>query len=299
MRYGGKQTLYDVLDLPRGVTSREVEEAFRRVHAEMEREKTPLDPRRLALLREAREVLGDDARRAAYDASLMADPVVEESKRLPVRTIAIAAGIVGLGIALFVILRPPGRAAAQLREEIAGQANVSVARLLAIDVSGRRKAIAFTTAVQEGIVATTCHGIAPGMQLVVNTGTLVLPATVAIADYAGDVCTLSVPGGASRPVGAMAPLPRPRDRLFVVVPGREGAVALEETAVKSIVTLPNGAAIEIERAVAPGEDGAAVFDAQGKLAGITTSAGSTGDGRGVVLPASWITGARSRAAPRR
>jgi hypothetical protein len=299
VRYGGKQTLYDALDLPRGVSSREVEEAYRRARSEMEKEGATADPRRLALLREAYEMLGDDRRRAAYDASLVADPVVPEPQpKVSPRTIALVAGIVGLAIAAFLVMRPRPSATA-FRDELTELASVSVARLHAIEMGGRRSALAWATTVDEGVMATTCHGITPGMQLVVDNGTHALAATVAIADYAADICKLSVAGGASRPVTASMPPPRARDRLYVVVPRADGALALEDATVKGPVALANGAAIEIDRAIAPGEDGAAVFDAQGKLAGITTSAGSTADGRGVVLPAAWISAARARPAPRR
>src|SRR2546423_15454917 len=107
MRYGGKQTLYDVLDLPRGVSAIEVENAYRRIKAEIEKQNEAPDARRVALLREAYEVLGDDRRRAAYDASLLADPVVGAPARgIPMRWIALGAAALVAAAAAYVALRP-------------------------------------------------------------------------------------------------------------------------------------------------------------------------------------------------
>lgn len=299
MRYGGKETLYDVLDLPRGAGALEVENAYRRIRAEMEKEGAMPDARRESMLREAYEVLGNDQRRAAYDASLLNDRVTAAPpRRVPTRAIAMAASIAVIAALLFVLLRPRPSDSA-LRAALTEQANVSVARLVAIDVAGARKAVGFATNTEEGAMATTCHGLTPGAQLVVNNGSTALGATIAIADYAADICKLSVASGASRPLTSALPLPRAHDRLYLSVPAPDGTLAIEPVEVKGTANIANGAAIEIDRAIAPGEDGAAVFDAQGRMAGITTSVGSTADGRGVVLPAAWIAAARTRPAPPR
>src|SRR5207248_1924904 len=159
------------------------------------------------------EVLGDDRRRAAYDASLMHDPVAAPPHHYHAspRTVAIALGVIALLSAAIVMLMRPHSSASALRDQVASQANVSVARLQPSDT-----------------------GLTP-----------------------------------------------------------------QEVKALGTVAVRNGAAIEIDRAIAPAEEGAAVFDSQGKLAGIATSAGSTADGRGVVLPAAWITAARARPAPPR
>jgi hypothetical protein len=293
MRYGGKQTLYDVLDLPRGVTSREVENAYRRIKAQMEKDPEPPDARRLALVSEAFEVLADDNRRAAYDASLLADRVVAaEPRGVPLRWIAIAAAATMLAIAAIVALRPRGPAATP-RDAIAEQAGVAVARLLAIDVGGARRAIALATTVEEGTMATTCRGLTPGVQLLVNNGTLTLAATVAIADTALDVCRLSVPSGASRPPAQNTALPRVGDRLYVASAKADG-VALQEAAVSMIVPGTSGSLIGIDRPVAPDASGGGVFDANGKLVGIATSARPPDRAAGLVIPMTSVAAARSR-----
>ena len=82
--------------------------------------------------------------------------------------------------------------------------------------------------------------------------------------------------------------------MYVARPGADGGVAIENAAVTNLVATANGKAIEIDKAGPPQGDGAAVFDAQGKVVGITTSAGSGDSSRGLVLPSAWIAAARSR-----
>lgn len=64
-----KQTLYDILGVARDASFEDIEVAYAR-RFEVLRTETSWDSNRLVMLNEAREVLSDAARRAAYDASL-------------------------------------------------------------------------------------------------------------------------------------------------------------------------------------------------------------------------------------
>src|SRR5260221_12295821 len=68
--YGGKQTLYDVLELGRSAKEDEILSAYQRLKAEMAKGISTPDPQHVALLHEAYEVLSDAQRRADYDRSL-------------------------------------------------------------------------------------------------------------------------------------------------------------------------------------------------------------------------------------
>lgn len=68
-----KQTLYDILEVSRDASFEDIEVAYAK-RFEVLRAETSWDSNRLVMLNEAREVLSDAARRAAYDASLDTPP---------------------------------------------------------------------------------------------------------------------------------------------------------------------------------------------------------------------------------
>lgn len=68
----GKQTLYEILDVPREANEIDVGLAYERRRRALENAAPP-DPSALALLHEAYEVLGDARRRQAYDESLVGE----------------------------------------------------------------------------------------------------------------------------------------------------------------------------------------------------------------------------------
>src|SRR5688500_20109426 len=109
--YGGKQTLYDVLELRRNASATEIDRAYERLKDEMARGVTRPDPRRVALLHEAHEVLSDPQRRAEYDTSLKNTRLFDRSDEgASPRTkwAFVAAGVAVAAIALYLLLRPSG-----------------------------------------------------------------------------------------------------------------------------------------------------------------------------------------------
>ena len=65
-----KQTLYDILGVARDASFEDIEVAYAK-RFEVLKTETSWDSNRLVMLNEAREVLSDASRRAAYDASRM------------------------------------------------------------------------------------------------------------------------------------------------------------------------------------------------------------------------------------
>lgn len=298
--YGGKQTLYDVLELRRNASETDVARAYARMKTEMAKGMSTPDPRRTALVHEAYEVLSDPQRRAEYDKSLKDSKFFRgrEGVAPRVKWAAVFAGAAVLVAALYFILRPSGPPQWKAQEFLAA-ASSSVGRLQSLDVSGRAKTVGHAVAVEPGVMATTCHGIATGAQLVVQLETRTVPVRVAMADGKLDICRL-----AGEDVGNQAPrlgaeMPKAGDKVFTVNADDSGKLTVAEGTVKELLASPDGQVIEITIPIAPAASGGPLFDAQGRLIGITTAPHAFGDGRHIALPAAWIREARSRAATRR
>src|SRR6266545_4961771 len=100
--YGGKTTLYEILGVARDAKLTDIGRAYNRLRAQMQDEDAPPDPRGAAAIREAYEILSDDGRRAAYDASLRNPKVLlrKASRKVHPSWLAAAFGfalVAGLG----------------------------------------------------------------------------------------------------------------------------------------------------------------------------------------------------------
>lgn len=297
--YGGKQTLYDVLELRRNATEADVARAYARMKAEMAKGMSTPDPRRIALLHEAHEVLSDPQRRAEYDKSLKDSKFFGRKAGVTprIKWAGVIAGIAVAAIALYLVLRPTGPPQWKAQEYLAA-ASSSVGRLQSLDVSGRAKTVGHAVAVEPGVMATTCHGIVTGALLVVQLETRTVPVRVSMADGKLDICRL-----AGEDVGNQAPrfggdLPKAGDKVFTVNADASGKLGVAAGTVKELVASADGQVIEITIPIAPDASGGPLFDSQGRLIGLTAAPHAYGEGRHIALPAAWIREARSRAATR-
>ncbi len=299
--YGGKQTLYDVLELRRSAKEDEILSAYQRLKAEMAKGISTPDPQHVALLHEAYEVLSDAQRRADYDRSLRDQRffgIVRDAG--PSHKWAVIAAALVLAVAgLYFLLGRSGPKQTKA-QEILSAASFSVGQLQALDVSGRATTLSLAGATSEGVMVTTCHGIPRGAQLVVRLEERTAGARVSLADAELDVCKLAGDGVGSHPLRVSEVAPKAGDKVYAMKADASGKLTLEEGAVKQLVASPKGNVIEITIPIAPEASGGPLLDADGRMVGITTAPHEYGAGKNVALPAAWINAARSRAAaPRR
>jgi len=288
--YGQKETLYNVLDLPRNAKPADVTRAYERLRKELK----GADPRKIALLHEAHEVLSNPERRAAYDQSLRKDSFlfVPGASKVPWKLVGIGAGVLAGAIALYLFTRPPPPPPPSKADAILASASASVGRVQNLDVSGRRDAAGIATTIDENVMITTCHGIRAGAQLLINNGAASIPARVSLADQELDLCKLSVDSG--RTALKPAPMPKPGDKVYALGSKAGGEFTVTEGTVKGLVDTPMGKVIEITIPIPAFASGGPLLDVYGKLVGITTAPHAFGAGRNIALPASWIAEMRSR-----
>ena len=327
-----KKTLYEILAVGSEDNTIDFGLAYRRRMAELQKA-VPQDASEIALVHEAYEVLNNPKRRAAYDDSLMArlerdaaaeqahapDLVLEPEPAAPAMKpvwAGVGAGIVVIAAALFFTLRdrapaappkevveapkpaaslPPPPPKPLTAADILAGATSSVGRVISYDMAGRATPLGLALAVDRGVFVTTCHGLPAGSQLVVRIGLEPHSATLAMNDEELDLCKLAVPdsGGSGLPI-ATDDL-KAGDKIYALGANAKGELALTEGTVKQIRPSPIGKVIEVSMPIAPTASGGALFDAYGRLAGVTTTPHTFGAGLEIALPASWISQLRSRA----
>lgn len=286
-----RESLYEALGVAPDARPGEIVRAYERLAADFALDTTPPDPRREARIREAFQVLADEAKRAQYDRSL-ASGVAPAHAGDRTRIVAMA----GLAAALVVALAwyfsgpgeapgKPGRPASEIQAEVGG----SVGRVRAIDLSGRaaETGIAFTVA--KGVMATTCDGLAPGAQIVVTIGSRAVPARIAEADESLGLCKLALEGAGSWPVPFAGGGPGVGERVYAAGLGATGEVVLAEGVVKRVATEGALRIVEAAVPVVPAMGGRPLLDAQGRVVGVASAAQPGGAARHVAVPAGWAT----------
>lgn len=323
-----KQTLYDILGVPRDANEIDVGLAYERRKAALARE-AGTDPNALTLLREAYEVLKDPKRRAAYDASLVTaeartaaqaqetpDLVLEPEeaqaapRKIPFVPLAIGALVILAGIV--IALRPgttpapatPPQAAAPPPQpapppptpksavEVMADATTSGGVLLSYAMSGQSVVLGLAMSTESGTMITTCHGIPAGAKLVVRVGKGEYPVELAITDEQLDLCKLQVSNFGTPPLKVSTAEPKAGDRIFAVGANKAGALAVTEGTVKQVLNTTEGNLIELSMPVGEFSSGGGVFDTYGRLIGIQTFQHRSN--LAVAYPAARIAQMRSR-----
>ena len=321
-----KQSLYEILGVPRDANSIDVGLAYEKARTAIHRGQQ--DPGQEALLHEAFEVLSDPKRRAAYDASLVtaqerADAAQQGAPDLELETDAepkakripwpaIAAGAAVAFAVIYFALRPsrlpdPQKEAPPVVEapkppppklptaaDILKAATVSGGQVVSVEMSGQSVPIGIALAVAPNTMVTTCHGIQAGRKLVVMLGKETLAADPAETDETLDLCKLNVAGMAAQPFTIAPEEPKPGARIYAMGVNAAGEPALTEGTVKKLIASPAGKVLELSMPIAPNGSGGGVFDANGRLVGIATTPHKYGPNLQVALPATWIAQIRSR-----
>lgn len=300
--YGGKTTLYEILEVSRDAKLTDIGRAYHRLRAGMQDENAPPDPRRAAQVKEAYEILSDIDRRQAYDASLRKPKVLlkKAGSRINPLLAGAAVGLAIAAVAAWWVFRPKTHPGDGQRSpiEIANAATVAIGRLQSIDMSGRSTPLGLAFAVDEGVMATSCNGISPGAELVVKIVPRVLQARVMMADDSHGLCKLAVQGAGGWPLVLSGVEPKPGERIYATSVNAVGDVVLKEGTVKRVLAEPKGGIIETTVPMALVSNGSPLLDGLGRVLAIASVAQPGGLGRYVAVPPAWRAVAQpSRSAP--
>ncbi|MBL0141128.1 MAG: DnaJ domain-containing protein [Betaproteobacteria bacterium] len=281
-----RETLYDALGVPRDAKHGEIVRAHDGLVAEFRRDTTPPDPRRETRIREAFEVLSDEERRAEYDRSLAAAP--SASDRRPAGAIAaVLTALVALAAYLYLGRGAPSLPAGRTVQEIESDVVNSVGRVQSIDLSGTATATGLAFTIANGVMATTCEGLAPGAQIVVTIGKRTVPARIAMADEGLGLCKLAVDGAGSWPLRVGGTEPKVGDKVYAADVNSAGDVVLTEGFVKHIAAESQVRIVDAGFPAASGNGGRPLLDNQGRVVAVATASQLGGAARHVIFPAAW------------
>lgn len=281
-----EKTHYQVLGLRPDAKHTEIGIAYQRLMGKRRAEHAPPDPKLDARIQEAYDVLSDLEQREYYDAELRARIL-----RQPIPKWRIAAGVVlvaALGAGAWWLLAPgeSAKLQAEAPEKIAQAAAPAVGRLDRLQVSGAAQAPGVAFAIDEGVMVTSCRGLAPGTELVVTMLGRRVPAEVRSLDAQTALCQLSAPNTGTWPLLFTAIAPSPGDRVYAARTNPKGDVALHEGTVKRVVETPHGRVVETSvRAGAEGS-GAPLFDTQARVIAVG-SVMPDGNDAFVMPPEAW------------
>jgi hypothetical protein len=288
--YGRKQTLYDILELPRDARQTDIVRCYRKLMAEMQKETSAPNPRRAQLIGEAYEVLSDPQRRAAYDESLKGPSFLgvaggdKPKRKWGLLVMGIAAA---LGALYYFTLgnAPKPRQVAHLMspKEVHTAASVSVGRVNRVEMSGARSNLGTAVAIEEGVMMAPCRGIDPGVQILVRIPPRDLPAQLRKVDEKVGLCRLAVSGGGSWPLPMTALVPNVGDAIFAANLNALGEVVVSPGVVKKVVRGADGTmVIDSTARAGPPVDGSPLLDAEGRIVAIALG------GQHTTLPREWI-----------
>jgi hypothetical protein len=176
-------------------------------------------------------------------------------------------------------------------EDVFSAAAPSVARVLALDGSGRPVSQGSGVVIAPGVVVTNCHVTKEGTELTVKVGREEYRATALSSDEGHDLCQLSVGGLGAPPVtmGSVAQL-RTGQRVFAIGAPHGLELTISEGIVSSLRPVGDGTVIQTSAPISPGSSGGGLFDASGRLVGIVTFQHRYGQNLNFAVPTDWIAG---------
>ena len=183
---------------------------------------------------------------------------------------------------------PPSRVAAS-PQELFKRLSPSVFVVEALNESGSVVAIGSGVAVESDQIVTNKHVIEGGVTLRVKQGSKTWPATLTHLDLDHDLCRLKVNGLKAAPVPLrLSSALAVGERVYAIGAPEGLELTLSEGLISGLREFEQVRLIQTSAAISPGSSGGGLFDAQGRLVGITTFFLQEGQNLNFALPGEWV-----------
>ena len=172
----------------------------------------------------------------------------------------------------------------QVFEKVKG----SILVVKAQDAQGKHKVQGSGVMLPNGKVVTNCHVLKNGERFQVGRNEQFVPATLYAEDLDKDLCLLEVNGLSAKPVQLGKAVALKVGEAVYAVGSPKG---LELSLSDGIVSQLRGDAppiIQTTAAISPGSSGGGLFDAEGRLVGITTLYLDGGQSLNFAMPVEWL-----------
>lgn len=174
-------------------------------------------------------------------------------------------------------------------QEVFKHLSPSVFVIEVFDAKGSVVATGSGVMVGPGQVITNKHVIEQGTAWTISHGREAWPASVARVDAAHDLCELKVPVLGALPVAMRASSSLVVGERVYAIGAPEGLeLTLSEGVISGLRDFDGIRAIQTSAPISPGSSGGGLFDAQGKLIGITTFSMKEGQNLNFALPTEWV-----------
>jgi len=184
-------------------------------------------------------------------------------------------------------------------EQLFERLSPSIWGVKTFDEAGRPVASGSAVVIRAGTLITNCNVLAKARKVSVTRDNIAYGASLEHADTARDLCLLKVANFNAPPVTvAPAETPKIGSRVYAIGNPRGLEMTISDGLLSGIRRADNDefVALQITVPISPGSSGGGLFDAQGRLIGITTFAIRDSQNLNFALPAAWIAEVPARAA---
>ncbi|HVS87974.1 MAG TPA: tetratricopeptide repeat-containing serine protease family protein [Candidatus Acidoferrum sp.] len=183
-------------------------------------------------------------------------------------------------------------------QELYKRLSPSVFVVETLDVVGSVIAKGSAVAVAPSEVVTNRHVIEDGVSFRLKRGDHTWPATITHLDPDHDLCQLEVQGLTVAPVQVRPSATLAIGERVYAIGSPEGLeLTLSEGLISGLREYENARLIQTSAAISPGSSGGGLFDAHGRLVGITSFYLKEGQNLNFVLPGEWVAALSKRESP--